>query len=79
MTGGVSGGTWSARGVIAFAARSGLLQVPDTGGTPTPVTTLDAGAKETSHTLPWFLPDGRRLLFLTLADDKAGRHLGDRN
>ena len=71
VTGGVSGGTWSARGVIVFAARSGLLQVPDTGGTPTPVTTLDAGAKETSHTWPWFLPDGRRLLFLALADEQS--------
>ena len=71
VPGGLSGGTWSARGVIVFASRSGLLQVPDTGGTPTPVTTLDAGAKETSHTWPWFLPDGRRLLFLALADGQS--------
>ena len=71
VPGGFSGGTWSARGVIVFASRSGLLQVPDTGGTPTPVTTLDAGAKETSHTWPWFLPDGRRLLFLALADEQS--------
>ena len=71
VPGGLSGGTWSARGVIVFASRSGLLQVPDTGGTPTPVTTLDAGAKETSHTWPWFLPDGRRLLFLALADEQS--------
>ena len=70
VPGGVSGGTWSVRGVIVFASRSGLLQVPDTGGTPTPVTTLDAGAKETSHIGPWFLPDGRRLLFLALADEQ---------
>ena len=71
VPGGFSGGTWSARGVIVFASRSGLLQVPDTGGTPTPVTTLNAGAKETSHTWPWFLPDGRRLLFLALADEQS--------
>ncbi len=70
VPGGFSGGTWSARGVIVFASRSGLLQVPDTGGTPTPVTTLDAEAKETSHTWPWFLPDGRRLLFLALANEQ---------
>ncbi len=56
--------------MIVFASRSGLLQVPDTGGTPTPVTTLDAEAKETSHTWPWFLPDGRRLLFLALANEQ---------
>ena len=70
VPGGVSDGTWSVRRVIVFASRSGLLQVPDTGGTPTPVTTLDAGAKETSHIGPWFLPDGRRLLFLALADEQ---------
>jgi Tol biopolymer transport system component len=71
VPGGFSGGTWSPRGVIVFASRSGLLQVPDTGGTPTPVTTLNAGAKETSHTWPWFLPDGRRLLFLALAEEQT--------
>jgi hypothetical protein len=72
VPGGLSdGSTWSARSVIVFASRSGLLQVPDTGGTPTPVTTLDAGAKETSHTWPWFLPDGRRLLFLALAGEQS--------
>ena len=71
VAGGLSGGTWSARAVIVVASRSGLLQVPDTGGTPTPVTTLDAGAKETFHTGPWFLPDGRRLLFLALGDGQS--------
>src|SRR4029079_18960670 len=43
----------------------------DTGGTPTPVTTLNTGAKETSHTWPWFLPDGRRLLFLALPEEQS--------
>jgi eukaryotic-like serine/threonine-protein kinase len=71
VPGGVSGGAWSARGVIVFASRNGLQQVPDAGGTPTPVTTLDARAKETSHTWPWFLPDGRRLVFLALADEQS--------
>ena len=62
------GGTWGSRGVIVFAsAVGGLLQVPDTGGTPAPVTTLDAEAKEVAHLGPWFLPDGRHVLFLALA------------
>ena len=66
------GGTWGARGVIVFgSASNGLLQVPDTGGTPTPVTTLDAAAKEGSHVSPWFLPDGRHVLFLALAQGQA--------
>ena len=33
-------------GVIVFSAEGGLFRVPDTGGTPTPLTTLDPGAKE---------------------------------
>ena len=70
---GFHGGTWSARGVIVFAASTGgLQQVPDTGGTPTPVTTLDAAAKEAAHISPWFLPDGRHVLFLALAEGAKG-------
>jgi serine/threonine protein kinase len=59
--------TWSTSGVIVFAARGGgLLKVLDVGGTPVPITTLDAGAKELQHASPSFLPDGKRLLFLAL-------------
>jgi Tol biopolymer transport system component/predicted Ser/Thr protein kinase len=62
------GGTWSPQGVIVFGtAGSGLLRVPDTGGLPTPVTTLDPATKEISHVEPWFLPDGRHVLFLATA------------
>ncbi len=69
---GFLGGTWSARGVIVFAAPTGgLQQVPDTGGTPTPVTTLDVAAKEVTHGWPWFLPDGRHVLFLVLAEGQT--------
>ena len=69
---GFRGGAWSARGVIVFATgNTGLLQVPDTGGTPTPVTRLDAAAKEVMHGWPWFLPDGRRVLFLALPEGQT--------
>ncbi len=61
------GGSWSSRGMVVFAAAVGLLSVPDTGGMPAPVTTLDPEAKEALHTGPWFLPDGRHVLFLALA------------
>ena len=61
------------RGVIVFGGANGLVRIPETGGTPTPVTTLDAGAKEARHVGPWFLPDGRHLLFLALA---TGRQRG---
>jgi Tol biopolymer transport system component/predicted Ser/Thr protein kinase len=59
---------WGANGVIVFAPRgAGLFRVPDTGGTPTPVTTLDVADGEYQHSSPWFLPDGRRVLFLSLS------------
>jgi Tol biopolymer transport system component/predicted Ser/Thr protein kinase len=62
-----SAGTWGARGVIVFTSADGrLFQVPDSGGTPVPVTSLDASAGETIHASPSFLPDGRRVLFLAL-------------
>ena len=60
-------GTWGTRGVIVFAsAGSPLMRVPDSGGTPTPVTSLDASSKEVEHASPWFLPDGRHVLFFSL-------------
>jgi hypothetical protein len=65
-------GTWGASGVIVFAtAGAGLVQVADVGGTPAPVTSLEAAAKEASHVAPWFLPDGRRVLFLALEAGKT--------
>ncbi len=70
---GFRGGTWSPRGVIVFAsATGGLQQVPDAGGSPTPVTTLNAEEKEAAHVWPWFLPDGRHVLFLAMAGRVRG-------
>jgi len=59
------GGSWSQNDVIVFAPndRSGLFLVPAAGGTATAVTELDRASSETSHRLPWFLPDGRRFLY----------------
>jgi len=62
-----SAATWGGRGVIVFASPEGrLFQVPDGGGTPTPVTSLDPAHNEAWHRSPSFLPDGRRVLFLAL-------------
>jgi eukaryotic-like serine/threonine-protein kinase len=64
----LTGGSWSQGGVIVFSGPEGALsRVADTGGAPTPVTSLDAAAKEAGHFGPWFLPDGRHFLFLALA------------
>jgi Tol biopolymer transport system component len=63
-TGGFRGGDWNAAGVILFAAATtGVWRVTDDGGTPTPVTKLDLVRRETQHSGPVFMPDGRTFLY----------------
>ena len=59
------GGSWGSRDVIVFAPApfSGLARVSAAGGTPTALTEVrEQGA---THRLPFFLPDGRHVLFLS--------------
>ncbi|MBI3450585.1 MAG: serine/threonine-protein kinase [Acidobacteria bacterium] len=69
------GGAWGKGGVILFSvARSGLWRVPETGGTPSIVTRLDAERNERGHSSPVFLPDGRRFMYRTMTpklEDRA--------
>jgi Tol biopolymer transport system component len=60
------GGAWNRSGDIVFApsVNTALFRVSAAGGTPTPVTTLDASQHELSHRWPYFLPDGRHFLYL---------------
>jgi Tol biopolymer transport system component/tRNA A-37 threonylcarbamoyl transferase component Bud32 len=60
------GGTWNRDGVIVFAPESAgpLHRVAMAGGLSTPVTTVDKAQGETKHAWPWFLPDGKRFLYL---------------
>jgi eukaryotic-like serine/threonine-protein kinase len=57
------GGSWSRRGMIAFAPAwaSVLRQVSDAGGIPQPLTRFEKG--EFSHRWPEFLPGGKAVLF----------------
>jgi eukaryotic-like serine/threonine-protein kinase len=57
------GASWGNQGMIAFAPTtvSGLLQVPDAGGTPLPLTRLAKG--DVAHRWPEFLPGGKAVLF----------------
>jgi serine/threonine protein kinase/Tol biopolymer transport system component len=74
-----AGGTWGQDGVILFADGGvGVMRVPATGGTPTPVTKLDRSRKETAHSGPWFLPGGRRFLYLRSSSDASlgGAYVG---
>jgi serine/threonine protein kinase len=66
-------GAWSQDGVVLFPGgpqHGGVVyQVSSSGGTPTPVTSLDRARAETNHGWPHFLPDGRRFLFLARSND----------
>lgn len=74
------GGTWNEDGTIVFAAdsRSPLSRITLSGGTPTAITTLDAGRRDVSHRYPSFLPDGRHFVFLVWSGDveRQGIYLG---
>jgi Tol biopolymer transport system component len=61
------GGTWNRNGTIVFAPTrtSPLFRVSASGGKPAPVTKLDASRHVTAHRYPFFLPDGRRFLYMT--------------
>jgi Tol biopolymer transport system component len=64
------GATWNRDGVIVFSPTntSGLFRVSAAGGTPVPLTTLDPSRQERSHRHPWFLPDGRHFLYVSLGE-----------
>ena len=57
------GGDWNSENVIVFGGSTGLMQVPAEGGVATAVTILDASRGDMGHPGPWFLPDGRHLLY----------------
>jgi Tol biopolymer transport system component len=63
--------SWSPRGVILYRGEQGrLYRISDSGGQPTPATTIDRSREESTHAHPLFLPDGRRFLFLALSGDR---------
>ena len=68
-----SDGDWHA-GEIAFSGRDGLFVIPESGGTPRRLTTLNA-SREVSHLFPRWLPDGRHVLFLVKSPDEQARGL----
>jgi serine/threonine-protein kinase len=58
------GASWGANGRIVFAREmGGLWQVSDGGGTPEPLTVIDAPASDVSHRLPHVIQDGDAVLF----------------
>ena len=76
------GGDWNRDGVIVFGSIStGLWRVPASGGTATPLTTLDASRQEVQHELPVFLPDGGHFLYFANSRDnsQSGIYAGSLN
>jgi Tol biopolymer transport system component len=67
-------GTWGADGDILFAAVSGqaIFRVSTTGGTPVAEIKPDPTRGEARTSWPWFLPDGRRFLYLDVHQDRTG-------
>ena len=68
------GGDWNRANVIVYApeATGPLYKISASGGTPEPVTKLDASRKEFGHRFPAFLPDGDHFLYAALPG-KEGR------
>jgi serine/threonine protein kinase len=65
---GILMGTWNRDGVILFSESSHLIRrVSAAGGTPRKILPLDESRKEYGQTAPQFLPDGRRFLYGSLA------------
>jgi serine/threonine protein kinase len=63
------GGSWNDDGTILFTreAAGPIFRIPASGGAPAPVTQLDKSRDEAAHLRPYFLPDGKRFLFLALS------------
>jgi eukaryotic-like serine/threonine-protein kinase len=58
------GGTWNREGAILFTFNPGspLMRVADSGGPFTPATHLDL-PRQSGHSFPQYLPDGRHFIF----------------
>ena len=54
---------WGDDGYLVMDGANGLVRVSSSGGTPEPITHLDAGKNETTHGWPWVLPGSRAVVF----------------
>jgi serine/threonine protein kinase len=65
--GGFLSAAWGPDGTIlvnGLPLGLGITQIPDSGGSPKEVTTVNSKKGEIAHRLPMFLPGGKALLFL---------------
>ncbi len=73
-------GAWGRDGTILFTKEFGtpIVAVSASGGTPRPITTIDAARGEVAHFHPGFLPDGRHFVFVArnIDPEKTSAMLG---
>ncbi|HYV64016.1 MAG TPA: protein kinase, partial [Bryobacteraceae bacterium] len=74
----IVGGAWSPKGVILVGSPTGLWKVPEAGGSPSQVTSLDFSQKEIGHVAETFLPDGQHFVYLRVSStpDHGGTYVG---
>jgi len=74
------GGAWSSGGIIIFApnASTGLWKVSATGGSFTPLTTVDQAEGESTLRWPMFLQDGQEFIFFSWGEnmDRGSIYVG---
>jgi len=72
------GAAWNRDDVMVVSLRYGFYKMSASGGTPTPVTTLDRSQQENSHRWPQFLPDGQRFVFVARSGrpDRSSAYVG---
>jgi Tol biopolymer transport system component len=68
-------GTWGAGGDILFASVQGdsIFRVPASGGAPEKVLVADAASGEYRLVWPWYLPDGKRFLYMARSKQQPAR------
>src|SRR4029077_18465308 len=68
--------TVNSDGLVLYDDQKTIHSILPPGGKATAVTKLDPAGGEISHTFPWFLPDGKRFLFLARSRSKSGEETG---
>jgi eukaryotic-like serine/threonine-protein kinase len=65
-------GTWGAGEILFAAVPGGIYRVAASGGAPVVERAPDRAHGEAALVWPWFLPDGRRFLYLVRRPDGSG-------
>jgi Tol biopolymer transport system component len=79
LPGTLGASAWGPNGVILVGSNpGGLMQVPEAGGIPSPVTAVDPSRQELYHGRPAFLPDGRHFLYVRSSNNPefGGTYIG---